>query len=171
MLAPLEKPTGDLLDGTSKLQRATSALQWDGRSISNLVNGKPAFGQELGIPSLLCQLEAGRAFPQGCKAVGDPLPLRVIFVLDISTKLLSRAAADSPHAPKAFPALPMHREAPAPPVPGNLQVEFFRGDLLHTAFSLWKMIQGTRGRIFLADLVTSALSRGAGWDAEPEIRI
>lgn len=116
-------------------------------------------------------LKLGEHFLRDAKAVGDPLPLWVIFVLDISTKLLSRAAADSPHPLKAFPALPRHREAPAPPVPGNLQLEFFRGDLLHTAFSLWKMIQGIRGRIFLADLVTSALSTGAGWDAEPEIRI
>lgn len=51
-----------------KLQwAATSALQWDGMSTSTLVNEKPALGQELGIPSLLGQLEAGRAFLQGCK--------------------------------------------------------------------------------------------------------
>lgn len=128
MLAPLEKPTGDLLDGTSKLQwAATSVLQCAGMSISTLVNGKPALGQELGIPSLLCQLEAGRAFLQGCRAVGDPFRLWVILVLDIFIKLLSRTAADSPHPLKVFPALPRHRETPAPPVPGNLQMEFFRG--------------------------------------------
>lgn len=127
MLAPLQKPTGDLLDGTSKLQWATtSALQWDGMSISILVNEKPALGQELGIPSLLCQLEAGRAFLQGCKAAGDPLPLWVILVLDICIKLFSRTAADSPDPLEAFPALPRHRATPAPSVPGNLQAEFFR---------------------------------------------
>lgn len=112
----------------------TSALQWDGISISTLVNGKPALGQELGIPSLLCQLEARRAFLQGHKAVGDPFPLWVILALDICTKLLSRTAADSPHPPKAFPALPRHREAPAPPVPGNVQTEFFRGTFCTRCF-------------------------------------
>lgn len=127
MLAPLEKPTGDLLNGTSKLQwSASSALQCDGISISTLVNGKPALGQELGISSLLCQLEAGRAFLQGHKALGDPFPLWVILVLDICTKLFSRTAADSPHSPKAFPPLPRHREALDPAVPGNVQTEFFR---------------------------------------------
>lgn len=45
-------------------------------SISTLVHGKPALGQELGMPSLPCQLDAGRAFLRGCKAVGDPVPLR-----------------------------------------------------------------------------------------------
>lgn len=38
-------------------------------------------------------------------------------------------------------------------------------------FLLWKMIQGTQGMIFSPDLVNSALIRGAGWDAEPEIRV
>lgn len=33
------------------------------------------------------------------------------------------------------------------------------------------MIQGTRGTICFADSVTSVLIRGAGWDAEPEIRV
>lgn len=74
MLTQLEKPTRDLLDATSK-------LQWDGRSTSTLSNGKPALGQEIGVPSLLCQqmpkLEAEKAFLQGCKAVGDPFPLHL----------------------------------------------------------------------------------------------
>lgn len=39
------------------------------------------------------------------------------------------------------------------------------------AFLLWKMTQGTQGTICSPDLVTSALIRGAAWDAEPEIRV
>lgn len=145
MLAPLEKPTGGLLDGTSKLQwAATSALQWDGMSSSTLVNGKPALGLELGIPSLLCQLEAGRAFLQGCKAVGDPFPLWVIFVLDIFIELLSRTAADSPHPPEAFSALTRHRQTRAPPVPGNLQMEFFRGTFCPQRFCFGKWLEALR---------------------------
>lgn len=144
-MAPLEKPTGDLLDGTSKLQwAATSVLQCDGMSISTLVNGKPALGQELVIPSLLCQLEAGRAFLQGCRAVGDLFRLWVILVLDIFTKLFSRAAADAPHPPKAFPALPRHRETPAPPVPGNLQMEFFRDTFRPQRFHFGRRFKALR---------------------------
>lgn len=137
MLAPLEKPTGDLLNGTSKLQwAATSALQWDGISTSTLVNGKPALGQELGIPSLLCQLEAGRAFLQGHKAVGDPVLLWVTLVLDICTKVFSRTAADSPHLPKAFPALPRHREAPAPPCQAMCRQNSLGEPFVHGVFDL-----------------------------------
>lgn len=126
MLTPLEKLTGNLLHGTSKLQwDGTSILQWDGRSTSTLFNGKPVLGQELGVPSRLCQqmpgLEAGRAFLQGCKAVGGPFPLRVVFALDIFMALFSRTAADSPHRPKAFPPLPRHRETLATSLPGNLE--------------------------------------------------
>lgn len=122
---------------------------------SALVNGKPALGQELGIPSLLCQLEAGRAFPQGCKAVGDPFLLWVMLVTGI--KLLSRGAADSPHPPKASPALPRHRGTPAPPVPGNLLVEFSRGTFCPRRFCFGKPFKAFRARFFFADLVTSAL--------------
>lgn len=114
-------PTGETYKGTSKLKwAATSALQWDGMSISTLVNGKPALGQELGIPSLLCQLQAVRAFLQGHQAVGHPFLLWVILVLDICTKLFSRTAAASPHPPKALPALPRHTETLAPSVPDGI---------------------------------------------------
>lgn len=133
MSTPLEKPTRDLLDGTSKLQwDGTSILQWDGRSTSTLFNGKPALGQELRVPSRLCQqmpgLEAGRAFLQGCKAMGDSFPLQVVFALDIFIDLFSRTAADSPHQPKAFPPLPRHKEilAPCARESGERQMDFFR---------------------------------------------
>lgn len=145
MLTPLEKPTGDLLDGTSKLQwDGTSILQWDGRSTSNLFNGKPLLGQELGVPSRLCQqmpgLEAGRAFLQGCKAVGDSFPLRVVFALDIFIDLFSRTAADPPHRPKASPPLPRHRETLAPCARecGERQMDFFRGTFCTQRFCFRK---------------------------------
>lgn len=162
MLTPLEKTTGDLLDGTSRLQcDGTSILQWDGRSTSTLFNGKPALGQELGVPSRLCQqmpgLEAGRALLQGCKAVGDPFPLRVVFALDIFINLFSRTAADCPHQPKAFPPLPRHIETLATSLPGNLEkgrwISLER-PFAYKVSALEKDLRHSRHDFFLADLAT-----------------
>lgn len=86
------------------------------------------------------------AFLQGCRAVGDPFLLWVILVLDIFIKLFSRTAADSPHPPKAFPALTRHRETPAPPVPGNLQMEFFRGTFCLQRFHFGRQLKALRAR-------------------------
>lgn len=133
-------PTGETYRGPARWYQETpvgcyqcTPVGWNVPQVS----GKAALGQQLGIPSLLCQLEAGRAFLQGCKAVGDPFPLWVILVLDICIKLLSRTAAASPHPLKALPALPRHRGTPSLLVPGNLQMEFFRG-----TFCTWRSCFG-----------------------------
>lgn len=66
-------------------------------------------------------LEAGRTFLQGCKAVEDSFPLRVVFALDIFIDFFIKTTAGTPHRPKASPPLPTHRETPATSVPGNLE--------------------------------------------------
>lgn len=130
-------------------------------------------------------LEAGRALLQGCKAVGNPFPLRVVFALDIFINLFSRTAADCPHQPKAFPPLSRHIETLATSLPGNLEkgrwislegpfshkVSALEKDLRHSWHDIFSRF-GHHDRGYPASLVErchSALKGEAGLDDEAEI--
>lgn len=73
MLAPLEKPTGDLLDGTSKFQwAATRALQWDGMSIR--VKGRQPLDRSWESHPCSVSLKLGEHFCRDAKLWKRPFP-------------------------------------------------------------------------------------------------
>lgn len=168
MLAPLEKPTGDLLDGTSKLQwAATSALQWDGMSMRLM--GKQPFGRSWESHPHSASLKLGEHFSRDAKlwetlcCCGGYLSLT--FASSCSAELQLALLIH----PKPLLLCQGTEELRLTPCQAICRKNSLGGPFAHGILALENDSRHS-GHDFSPDLVTSALIRVAGWDAEPEIR-